>query len=186
MRNKLELVLFIGVNLRLLWFCLSLCSHHSFDSKSFIFNCTVQKKVNITCNSWIASYPHPYCNVYLVLLILIYLVCHFVVCSSKFWHFRILEGLENKRLAKWWLSQYVYNEHNAMWKALWMVFTHSLFLYQKSLWSSHWYVNNSCINTVHIHFQWSILYIQNYISALSIHKRSNIATRTCTSALPDW
>ena len=30
------------------------------------------------------------------------------------------------------MSQYVYNKHNTTWKVLCMVFTHSLFLYQKS------------------------------------------------------
>ena len=30
------------------------------------------------------------------------------------------------------VSQYVYNKHNTTWKVLSTVFTHSLFLYQKS------------------------------------------------------
>ena len=30
------------------------------------------------------------------------------------------------------MSQYVYNKHNTIWKVLGMVFTHLLFLYQKS------------------------------------------------------
>ena len=55
--------------------------------------------------------------------------CHFAGCSGNF---SILERFEMKRLPKWWMSQYVYNKHNATWKVLCTVFTHSLFLYQKS------------------------------------------------------
>ena len=63
------------------------------------------------------------------------------------------------------MSQYVYNKHNTTWKVLCTVFTHSLFLYQKS---NEWaqrtseisdFKNNSCVNTVRQHFPWSILYL---------------------------
>ena len=47
-------------------------------------------------------------------------------------NFSIFERFKIKRPSKWWMSQYVYNKHNTTWKVLCTVFTHSLFLYQKS------------------------------------------------------
>ena len=47
-------------------------------------------------------------------------------------NFRIFERFKIKRPPKLWMSQYVYNTHNTTWKVLCTVFTHSLFLYQKS------------------------------------------------------
>ena len=63
------------------------------------------------------------------------------------------------------MSQYVYNKHNTSCKVLRTVYTHSLFLYQKSHSFDFWYKNNSCVNTVRQHFLWSILYL------LSISKK---------------
>ena len=71
----------------------------------------------------------------------------------------ILERFKIKRPPKWWMSQYVYNKHNTTCKVLRTVFTHSLFLYQKSHSFDFWYKNNSCVNTVRQHFPRSILYI---------------------------
>ena len=48
------------------------------------------------------------------------------------WHFSHWEVTSLFSLAKWWIFQYVYNKHNTAWKVLCTVFTHSLFLYQRS------------------------------------------------------
>ena len=47
-------------------------------------------------------------------------------------NFSIFERFKIKRPPKWWMSQYVHNKHNTTWKVHYTIFTHSLFLYQKS------------------------------------------------------
>ena len=106
-------------------------SHHFTQNHSFLIVHS-ERKVIITCNSWLTSYPYTslwFLPEAFVLINILRFHCQFVVCSGKFWHFRILE-----RLTNWWMSQYVFiNTINTItpWKVLCMVFTHS-FLYQKS------------------------------------------------------
>ena len=66
--------------------------------QSFIFVCTFRKKVNISCNSWITSYPYPHYNFTERFLILIYFV-FFVIsrCVAEYcWNFKILIRFEKK------------------------------------------------------------------------------------------
>ena len=53
-----------------------------------------KKKVNITCNSWITSYPYPHYNFYQgffnKLTNILRFLCHFVVCSGIFWHSQVV------------------------------------------------------------------------------------------------
>ena len=72
----------------------------------------------------------------------------------------ILERFKIKRPPIWWMSQYVYNKHNTTCKMLRTVFTHSLFLYQKS--HSFAALTRSISDTSTTqHFPWSILYVFN-------------------------
>ena len=63
------------------------------------------------------------------------------------------------------MPQYVYNNNNTTWKVPWAIFTHLLFLYQKS----HWFAalirsifdtsTTRGVNTIRPHFPWSVLYV---------------------------
>ena len=79
-------------------------SHHFTQNHSFLIVHS-ERKVIITCNSWITSYPYTslwFLPEAFVLINILRFHCQFMVCSGKFWHFRILE-----RLTNWWMSQYV-------------------------------------------------------------------------------
>ena len=63
------------------------------------------------------------------------------------------------------MPQYVYNNNNTTWKVPWAIFTHLLFfilevsLVRCAHLFNFWYINNSCVNTIHTHFPWSVLYV---------------------------
>ena len=68
------------------------------------------------------------------------------------------------------VSVCIYDKHNTTWKALCTVFTHEMFLYQKSpsfatltRSISDTLINNSCVNTARLHFPWSILYVLYFV-----------------------
>ena len=67
------------------------------------------------------------------------------------------------------MSQYVYNKH--MESALYgiyalVVFVSEILLVRCAHSFDFWYVNNSCVNTVRQHFQWSILYVCDIVDGL--------------------
>ena len=59
------------------------------------------------------------------------------------------------------LLKHIYRE-NTSWKVLCTVFTHSLFLYQKSHSFDFWYVNNSGLNTVQSTFHVVLCLLYTY------------------------
>ena len=113
---------------------------HFRQNRSFLF-VHLEKKLNITYDSWITSYPYPH-NFYQAFFKanVLRFLCYFAACSGIFWHFRILE----------------------------LVFVLEISLVRCAHSFDFWYVNNSSVNTVRTHFPWSFPYLHNFKQWLKI------------------
>lgn len=58
----------------------------------------------------------------------VFLLCHLIMCGSKFHHFNTLKNIKNSRLSEWWMSQHVINKHNITVKVLCTVLTQSFWI----------------------------------------------------------
>ena len=82
---------------------------------------------------------------------------------SKFYHFTTLEILEIKGRQN---DVSVFNKHNSTWKVLCTVLR-TRFLFSEiteiskisDISTTHWHVNNSCVNTVRAHFPWRVVHL---------------------------
>ena len=59
-KNRMRGKLMLRCTLYSCYFVFCLYSTWPFQSNSFIFNCTLRKKININCSSWISSFPNPH------------------------------------------------------------------------------------------------------------------------------
>ena len=92
----------------------------------------VHSEQNVNINSWITSYPYPHYNFLLVYFVFFIISRCVAVAFSILAFEKDLTNLKQKADKK--MSGYVCNKHNATYKALCAVFTHSLPmpLHQKS------------------------------------------------------
>ena len=122
---------------------------HFRQNRSFLF-VHLEKKLNITYDSWITSYPYPH-NFYQAFFnaYVLRFLCYFAACSGICWHFRILE----------------------------LVFVLEISLVRCAHSFDFWCVNNSSVNTVRTHFPWSFPYLHNLSNGWKLYVMTRVMVK---------